>query len=166
MIPKILKNFSLFVDGRGYAGLCEEVTTPKLTIKTEDIRPAGFDIAEPVDVGMEKIELSFVLLEYNSDVLKQFGLIDGNSVQLTLRGAIQNDTSTSAVVIQAHGKYTSVDMGKFKAGEKSTLNCTLNARYYSVEIDGEKDIEIDVINMKRIINGVDQLEEIRNAIGI
>ena len=25
MIPKILKNFNLFIDGRGYAGKCDEV---------------------------------------------------------------------------------------------------------------------------------------------
>ena len=32
---KILKNFNLFVDGRGYAGRAEEVSPPKLSIKTE-----------------------------------------------------------------------------------------------------------------------------------
>ena len=33
-MAKILKNFNLFVDGRGYAGKADEVTPPKLTIKT------------------------------------------------------------------------------------------------------------------------------------
>lgn len=36
MIPKILKNFNLFVDGRGYAGKAEEVTPPKLSLKTQE----------------------------------------------------------------------------------------------------------------------------------
>ena len=33
MIPKILKNFNLFIDGRGYVGKCDEVNPPKLSIK-------------------------------------------------------------------------------------------------------------------------------------
>lgn len=37
MLPKILKNFNVFVDGRGYAGKIDEVTLPKLTIKTEAV---------------------------------------------------------------------------------------------------------------------------------
>jgi P2 family phage contractile tail tube protein len=40
-MTKILKNFNLFVDGRGYAGRAEEVTPPKLTIKTEELRAGG-----------------------------------------------------------------------------------------------------------------------------
>ena len=32
IIPKILKNFNLFIDGRGYAGRVEEVTLPKLNL--------------------------------------------------------------------------------------------------------------------------------------
>jgi P2 family phage contractile tail tube protein len=38
MIPKILKNFNLYVDGRGYAGRVEEITLPKLTITTIKFR--------------------------------------------------------------------------------------------------------------------------------
>ena len=38
MLPKILKNFNVFVDGRGYAGRVEEITLPKLTIKTKSIK--------------------------------------------------------------------------------------------------------------------------------
>lgn len=48
MTAKVLKNFSLFVDGRGYAGKAEEVTPPKLTIKTEEFRGGGMDA--PIDI--------------------------------------------------------------------------------------------------------------------
>ena len=41
MLPKILKNFSAFVDGRGYAGRVDEITLPKLTIKMEEYRAGG-----------------------------------------------------------------------------------------------------------------------------
>lgn len=163
---KILKNFNLFVDGRGYAGRAEEVTPPKLTIKTEEIRAGGMDAPISVDLGMEKLECQFVLIEYDPELLKQFGLVSGNSVQLTLRGALVDETSTTPMVIGLRGMFTEVDMGKFKAGDKSTLQCTVACRYYSLDIGGNRLIEIDVDNMTRVIDGTDQLAAVREAIGL
>ncbi len=165
-MSKILKNFNLFVDGRGYAGRAEEVTPPKLTIKTEEIRAGGMDAPISVDLGMEKLECQFVLIEYDPELLKQFGLVSGNSVQLTLRGALVDETSTTPMVIGLRGMFTEVDMGKFKAGDKSTLQCTVACRYYSLDIGGNRLIEIDVDNMTRVIDGTDQLAAVREAIGL
>ena len=165
-MSKILKNFNLFVDGRGYAGRAEEVTPPKLTIKTEEIRNGGMDAPISVDLGMEKLECQFILIEYDPERLKQFGLVSGYSVQLTLRGALVDETSTTPMVIGLRGMFTEVDMGKFKAGDKSTLQCTVACRYYSLDIGGNKIIEIDVDNMTRVIDGTDQLAAIREAIGL
>ena len=39
-------------------------------------------------------------------------------------------------------------------------------RYYKLEIGGETIHEIDAENMKRVINGVDQLEKRRAALGL
>ena len=86
MIPKILKNFNLFVDGRGYAGRVEELTLPKLSIKTEEIKNGGMDIPIEVDMGMEKLECEFTLSEYDEEIIKLFGLRVGVPNPLTLRG--------------------------------------------------------------------------------
>ncbi len=166
MIPKILKNFNLFIDGRGYAGRVEEVNLPKLSIKTEEFRAGGLDAPVLVDMGIEKLEGSFTLLEYDKDVLKQFGLVSGNAVQVTMRGAIQDDSNVSAVIVKLRGMYTEMDMGKVSAGDKATLQCTIVCRYYSLEIDADKLIEIDVDNMTRVIGGQDKLIDVRKALGI
>ena len=166
MIPKILKNFNLFIDGRGYVGKCEEVNPPKLSIKSEEYKAGGMDAPISIDMGMEKLEASFTLSEYDKDILKQFGLISGNGVQVTLRGALQDDATTSPIIIKLRGMYSEMDMGKFSVGEKGTLSCTVACRYYSLEIDGEQLIEVDIDNMTRIIGGVDKMTEIRDAIGI
>jgi len=165
MIPKILKNFNLFIDGRGYVGKCEEVNPPKLNIKTEEFRAGGMDSPVMVDMGVEKIEASFTLLEYDKDVLKQFGLVSGNAVAVTIRGALQDDTTVSPI-IKLRGMYTEMDMGKISAGEKGTLQCTIACRYYSLEIDGQQLIEIDIDNMTRKIGGQDKLVDVRKALGI
>ena len=166
MIPKILKNFNLFIDGRGYAGKVEEVNLPKLNVKTEEFRAGGMDSPALIDMGIEKLESTFTLLEYDKDILKQFGVISGNVAQVTLRGAMQDESSVSQVVVKMRGMYTEIDMGKISAGEKGTLQCTLVCRYYALEIDGEKLIEIDIDNMTRIIGGQDKLIDMRKALGI
>lgn len=165
-MPKILKNFNLFVDGRGYAGRAEEVSPPKLALKTEEFRGGGMDAPAVIDLGMEKLEASFSLVEYDPEILKQFGLVSGNSVQITLRGALVDDNTTTPMVIGLRGMFTELDMGKFKAGDKATLQCSVACRYYSLEIDGQNIVEIDVDNMVRKIDGQDVLADIRSALGM
>ena len=166
MIPKILKNFNLFIDGRGYVGKVEEVNPPKLNIKTEEFRAGGMDSPAMIDMGIEKLEGSFTLLEFDKNVLKQFGLISGNVVSVTLRGALQDETSVSPIIIKLRGMYTEIDMGKLSAGEKGTLQCTIACRYYSLEIDGEQLSEIDIDNMTRKIGCQDKMIDVRKALGI
>ncbi len=119
-----------------------------------------------IDMGIEKLEGSFTLLEFDKNVLKQFGLISGNVVSITLRGALQDETSVSPIIIKLRGMYTEIDMGKLSAGEKGTLQCTIACRYYSLEIDGEQLIEIDIDNMTRKIGGQDKMIDVRKALGI
>ena len=80
------------------------------------------DAPVSIDMGMEKLEASFTISEYDKDILKQFGLISGNGVQVTLRGALQDDATTSPVIVKLRGMYTEMDMGKFSAGEKGILS--------------------------------------------
>ncbi len=166
MIPKILKNFNAFVDGRGYAGRVDEITLPKLTIKTEEHRAGGMDVPVEIDMGMEKLEAELTFAEYDVELFRLFGLIDGNAVSLTLRGAIQADGEAEPIVVNLRGSFREVDAGTWKAGDKATLKCMVAVRYYRLTINGDSVIEIDAENMIRIIGGEDQMATIRQAIGI
>lgn len=166
MIPKILKNFNAFVDGRGYAGRVDEVVLPKLTVKTEEHRAGGMDAPVEIDMGMEKLECELTFAEYDIELFRLFGLVDGNSVAITLRGAIQSDSDAEAIVVRLQGSFRELDSGTWKAGDKATLKCMMAVRTYKLEIDGDEVVNIDVENMTRIINGVDEMVSIRNAIGI
>ena len=167
MIPEIMKNFNLFIDGRGFAGKVLEVTPPKLTIKTEEFQAGGMDVPVDIDMGMEKLSCDFTLAEYNSDVLKLWGVSDGNAVKLTLRGAIQDDAGqVKPVTITLQGLFKELDLGTWKPGEKTEKKCTASCRYYKLAMDGETIYEIDAVNMVRIVGGQDQMAEIRSAIGV
>ena len=168
MLPKILRNFNVFVDGRGYAGKIDEITLPKLTIKTEEYRSGGMDLPVSIDMGMEKLEADFTFAEYDSELFRLFGLIDGNSVALTLRGGMQGSGSNNieAVVINLRGIFKEFDFGSWKPAEKATLKCSVAAHYYKLTISGQELIEIDAENMVRRINGIDQLALLQTVLGI
>ena len=46
------------------------------------------------------------------------------------------------------------------------MQITANCNKYSEEINGEKLVEIDVLNSIRVIGGIDQLASMRNALAI
>jgi len=163
----ILKYLNLTVDGRGYAGKIEEYNAPDLTLATEDFRGGGMDAPIDIEVGMEKLACSFVLTSYDADVLALWGVSEGSLVQLTARGSLESlDGTKTAVVHKMHGKLLSLARGTWGAGAKPSLTVNIGLRYYK-EIHGQRvTSEIDVINMVRITNGVDQLAEHRANIGL
>lgn len=162
-----LKNFSLFCDGRGYAGNVEELTPPKLTFKTEEFRNGGMDAPIAIEMGMEKLEASFILTKYDPDVLKIFGLAPGNSKPLTFRGSVISEDGTEIpVIINLTGYLTEIDQGSWKAGDKATLKGTVAVSYYKHTVNGEVIHEIDIPNMIRTVNTVDQLKQTRANLGM
>lgn len=165
--PKIVRNFNLYVDGVNYAGRVAEVTLPKLAIKTEEFRGGGMDAPIEVDMGMEKIEVAFTIAEHDPRLYRQFGLVDGNSVALTLRGALQDDAEQAVpMVISLRGMYREIDGGAFKAGEMGEIKVTVTCRYYRLRIGDRDLVELDIENMRRVIDGIDQMASIREALGL
>ena len=167
MIQDILRNFSLFVDGRGYAGRVDEVSPPKLALKTEEYRAGGMDAPVELDMGMEKLECGFSASGIDAELLKLWGVGPGAPTSLTFRGAVQSeDGSVRSVVVQICGRIRELDWGAWKPGEKAPLKATVACRYYKLRVAGETIHEIDVENMVRIVAGVDQLAGQRAALGI
>ncbi len=167
MLDEILKNMSLFVDGRGYAGNVEEVSLPKLALKTEEFRGGGMDAPMDIDMGMEKLEAEFTLTKFDRDVLKLFGLSPGRVTPLTMRGHIESEDGTAAaVIVNLRGKVREIDFGNWKPGDKATLKASLSLSYYKLTHSNEVLHEIDVAGMKRIIGGIDQLAATRASLGL
>lgn len=165
-IPRVLKNYSLFVDGRGLAGTIDTLTLPTLTTKMEEFRGGGMDAPVELDMGMEKLEGSFVLAEYNPDIVSLFGLASANT-QLTARGALRRDGEDAvAAVVNMTGAIKELDPGDWKAGDMTTGTFNYTLRYFKLTVGGRELVEIDKVNMIRRINGVDQLASIRSALGV
>jgi P2 family phage contractile tail tube protein len=167
MYPQRLTNFVAFADGKGYVGLVPELNLPKLTLKTEEYRGGGMDTPVAVVTGTEKLEASFTLAEYNADVLSLWGIAPGTDKQFVFRGAMQRQGEDAVpIVATLSGHITEHDPGSWKPGEQATLKATIALTYFKLTINNVDVIVIDVINMIRMVNGVDQLASQRTALGI
>ena len=167
MLDDILKNMALYVDGRGYAGNVEELTLPKLTMKTEEFRNGGMDAPIEVELGMEKLECEFTLTRFDRQALSLFGLAPGQITPLTIRGVVVSDNGVQLpVVVNLQGIVREMDPGTWKPGEKATLKIMMALRYYKLTHGLNTVHEIDIPNMVRVIDGVDQLALTRLALGV
>lgn len=163
----ILKNFQLFVDGRGYAGEVPEFTPPQLVRQTERFRAGGMDASVPVDMGQEDMETTFSTPTMHAEVQQLWGMNAGQNVPLVLRGAlVSQDETVKPVVYTMRGKIRVVNEGTVTAGGMPSITYTYDPTYFKKEIDGQTVTEIDVENMICVVNGVDQLEQRRAAIGL
>lgn len=167
-LPRKLKNFTLFNDGRAYLGEVPEVTLPKLTRKTEDYRAGGMNGPIKEDLGMEGLELQWTAAGYMRDLLGQWGAARHDQILLRFAGALQEATTgnVSALEIVVRGRHTEIDSGTAKAGELTEIKVTTACSYYKLSIDGITVIEIDFVNMVEIVNGTDLMSDIRAAIGL
>lgn len=162
-LPRVLKNLNLFIDGQGHAGHVDEVTLPTLGLLTEDHRAGGMDAALEIELGMQKLEGTCILSDFHPDVFRMFGRPD---VPVTIRGAMQaQGGEVIAVSVMLRGLFRSLEGGSWKPGQKGTLTVAIAASYYKLSYGGDDLVEIDVLNMVRIVGGIDQLAEQRAAIG-
>ncbi len=167
-LPRKLKFFNLFNEGESYLGQVNEVTLPNLTRKMEDWQGGGMNAPIKTDQGMEALTLEMTCGGIMVDVFKQFGITQHDGVKLRFAGSYQRDDggNTSAVEVFVRGRHSSIDAGSAKQGEASEFKVTSELSYYKLVVDNETIIEIDIINMIEIVNGVDRLKDHRQALGI
>lgn len=167
MIPQVLTNLNLFVDGRGFAGKVTEITLPKLKRKAEGYRGGGMDAEIDMPVGLEKLEGGFSLAGVAPEALAFFGIADGQRFNGAFRGAFTDQKGAVVpVVVTWRGLLAEVDMGSWKPGDKSETKYNASLSYYKLEVDGRVVYDIDPVNCVRIIDGVDELAAERAAIGL
>ena len=168
-LPQLLKNFNLFLEGEGYAGRATEITLPKLARKMEEFDAGGMLGPIDIDMGQEKLEAEITLAEFSRKVLETYGIASADGVQMRFKGAAVNDGTTSAtdaIEIVMRGRYKEIDMGTVKRGENAPMKLSASLTYYKYVLNGEDIIEIDMVNMIFVVNGVDRMEEMSEALGL
>lgn len=166
-VSNYLRKFVVFVDGFGKLGDCEAATLPTLTLKTEEFRGGGMDTPVEVDLGTERLEFSFTMTGVDEQVIEQWGLYPGNSKAFTLRGSLTSHNGQSShVICNMRGIIKEIEFQEFTAGEKATVSFSVALDYYKISKGDRVMVEIDIENVRRVVGGVDQLENDRIALGL
>lgn len=169
-LPKKLKNMNLFNDANSYMGVAKTVTLPKLARKMEAWRGAGMDGPVKADMGHsdDGIQLEWTLGGWDLTALRQYGAISATGVQLRWAGAVQRDDTgeVSAVEVVVRGRHEEIDFGDAEPGEETEHKITTTCAYYKLTVDGNTEVEIDLLNFVFLVNGEDLLAEQRKAIGL
>ncbi|UDQ97815.1 phage major tail tube protein [Lentisphaerota bacterium WC36G] len=161
---KILKNMNMFIEGKGFQGEVDEMTPPKIALKVEEIMAGGMGAPLEIETGLEKLEASYSIIGASPEALSQFAQ---SGALFRFKGAQKNaDGTVQAIDIEMRGLIKELDMGNWKPREKVMYKQTFNVEYYKFTLAGQVIYEIDIKNMKCIINGKDVWAEERAAIGV
>ena len=164
---KILKGFSAFLDGYGYAGSVDSVQLPSLEVIKEDYRAGGMDGSIALDMGMSAMEADITLSSIDTSALSTWGLGEGFLVSLVIRGALEStDGETEGITAYLRGSIRSITFSEFTPGKPATIKIVMDVREYKYLQGIELVYDIDVVNSRRIINGVDALGWKNDLLGL
>ncbi len=167
MLPKLIKDSTLAVDGIGYVGKCRNLVPPKLTRKMEEYLAGGMAGPIEIDLHNEKLEMEWELSEHSPEVLRHYGVCDHAGVGVRINAAAEADTSdcaTDAIEIISRGRWREIDQGSWKLGETPNMKVMMACSYFKYSVNGIALIEIDNANYKFIVNGVDRLAKRKRAL--
>ncbi|WP_303828880.1 phage major tail tube protein [Asticcacaulis taihuensis] len=167
-LPEILKNMNTYGDGESWLGKIGEITLPKIGRKFDDYQGAGMDAPVPIDMGGQALECEFKTGGRLPALALKVGMQKADGTLLRFLGSFQSDDTGQVhkVEVVVRGRIEELDRGTWKVGEKGEETVKMKLTYYKEIEDGRTLIEIDNLNFKYVVNGVDILADHRNALEI
>lgn len=164
-----ITNFAVYENAVEYYGMAE-VTLPEISTLAEEVKGAGisgaFNGAFPGHVEAMTATLSF--RSVTKDVMK---IMEPRQHQLDLRAAQTVYNSVSGRYEQQAVKHvlmatpTKFAPGKLAPAAPADASGEYSVTYFATFINGEKVLEIDILNFKFLMNGTDYLADVRKALG-
>jgi P2 family phage contractile tail tube protein len=168
MLAKTLKNHLLFGDGESYVGQSKTVTLPNLERTMEAWRGGGMDGSVMVDMGQEPLTMEATYGGLMRPILRQYGMVSVDGVQLRFVGAYQGDDTggVDASELVVRGRHQSIEHGDAESGKQTEFKVKSALTYLKWSINGTTEIEIDLLGFIFTVGGVDRLAEQRRALGM
>lgn len=166
LIQSVLTNLTLFVDGRPYAGSVTELKVPTLKPLIREHTAGGLGAPYPVPMAMmEKLEAEFTIVGASAEVLKILRLVPGESVPVRFLGAaFDSDGTCRQIEVVLRGYAEQIEQDAWKPTETAPCKVTFFCTYYKYSVGGAVIHEIDPINLIAIVDGKDQMQEVRKAL--
>jgi P2 family phage contractile tail tube protein len=167
--PNRLINFAVYVDGTEQLGIVD-ATLPNLTPLKETSKGAGiggeFETGVDGHFGSMKLQMTWRQATPQASLLAN---PEGRVIEL--RAAGQNiDSGTykftkAPIRVTVRASASDMQSGKFDPATAMGTTTELECLYYKYMYDEEVIFEIDKLNFKAVVNGVDVLEEVNRILG-
>ena len=162
-------NFSVYEGANEFLGMTE-ATLPEISSMTEEIKGAGIagSFSGPYTGHLEPMSLT---LNFRSTTRAAVQLLKPIAHQIELRAAQQKwDNNAGKNIVESVKHVVVANPIKMAPGKLASASPTdgsgeYSVSYYAIFIDGQKVVEIDIINFIYFIDGVDYLEDVRKALG-
>lgn len=143
------------------------LTPPAIVATIGNYKTTWMDMAIPVDTGMEPMQSEFKV-GADMDTLALFGFIPSGKARAQFR-RVYRDVSTNTehtFVDELEGIIGSITPDENGTDSKETVGTAIvmNLSYYKLTVDGKEVYEIDPMNLIRRVNGVNVLEDRKNAL--
>lgn len=167
---KRIVNAAVWLDGTIYLGRVAEFTLPELKQVMQDIKALGLYGKRKLPAGLESMEAKLKFNGIYAEALK-LAANPFKAFNLQLRGH-QEDwgpagrTAEGAVVASLTGNFMSVQLGTYKPQENVEVDATLDVHYLQVDVGNETIVKVDLGAQIYQVDGEDQLEGFRAALGL
>ena len=171
-IPEVLNDFRVYNEGEINRDLgVATIELPSLENMTQSINGVGMagEVDAPVLGHYGSMETK---INWRTPTATAISFSGGGAVAIEAMGAIQHwDSSENRYQIDSYrvvirGRSKSYEQGTFEQGNTTDSSNTIETTYIKIEVNGSTVREIDKYGYKDVINGTDNLSEVRAAIGM
>lgn len=162
-------NFAVYEDATEFYGMAE-VTLPELSAVSEEVKGAGISgTFNGAFVG--HVQPMTLTLNFRSVTKDAIRLAEPRNHQLDLRASQQYWNNSAGKFVQQAVKHvlvvtpTKYAPGKLAPAASVEASGEFSATYFATYIDGEKVLEVDILNFIYFVNGTDYLKDVRKALG-
>ena len=164
-LPEKLNAFNVYSYGTKLIGVSDEVKLPEITEITSTISGPGI-LGELESPTVGKFQASDFDLPFRTLYRGATNVLAEDHVDLTLRGSTQimhgaGEVTYESVRVVIRGRKKGFNPGTFKQGEGTNASVKVEWSYFLLEIGGKKCLEIDKVNERYKVNGVDKLAVIK-----
>lgn len=168
-VDETIINFAVYEGGTEFLGMAE-VTLPEISYIVNEVKGAGIN-GTFESVARGHVEAMTLTLNFRTLVKSAVSLLKPVNHQIDLRVAQQSTENTSGDTGVTKVKHVLIVRpkklapGKVAPAAPADASGEYGATYWATWIDGEKVLEIDILNFKCEVDGVDYLEDVRKALG-
>lgn len=169
-LDEVVVSYRIFENSTEYLGIAN-VTLPDIEFLTTTISGAGIagEVEEVIKGHIKAMRTTINFNTYGDNALQLTTPVDHT---IDLRVVQQDRNMTAGKVEMRNTKHImvvkpiKVALGKLETANTADASGEYAVSYYAQYVGGKKKIEIDPLNYKCVINGVDYLADVRKAMGL